>query len=90
MTVTHRFSFFLLPFSLALTLTACRQGSVAQDAQRTTRTEVHELSPAPGALALPLKQGSVRFAVIGDSGRGDQAQQEVANQMIAWRASEGE
>ena len=26
-----------------------------------------------GALALPLKDGSVRFAVIGDSGRGDQA-----------------
>ena len=71
---------FLLPFTLAVTLaTACHQS------QRPTSTEVHELTPAPGELALPLKAGSVRFAVIGDSGRGDQAQQEVANQMIAWR-----
>src|SRR6266540_2789547 len=79
-------TFFLLPFTFFIATTACRQSSVARDAQRTTRTEVHELSPAPGALALPLKEGSVRFAVIGDSGRGDQAQQEVARQMVAWRA----
>ena len=37
-------------------------------------------------LALPLRPGSVRFAVIGDSGRGDRWQQEVADQMVAWRA----
>ena len=43
------------------------------------------LSPSPGELALPRKDGSVRFAVIGDSGRGDQAQHEIARQMIAWR-----
>ena len=44
------------------------------------------LGMLPGALALPLKPGSVRFAVIGDSGRGDRWQQEVADQMVAWRA----
>ena len=77
--------FFLCPFSF-FPFYACRQSSVAHDAHRTTRTEVHEFSPARGELALPLKDGSVRFAVIGDSGRGDQAQQEVANQMVAWRA----
>jgi predicted phosphodiesterase len=82
---TRLFTFFLLALCL-LCATACRQSSVAHDAQRTTRTEVHELSPAPGELALPLKDGSVRFAVIGDSGRGDQAQQDVASQMVAWRA----
>jgi len=27
----------------------------------------------------------VRFAVIGDSGRGDQAQNEIAGQMAAWQ-----
>jgi predicted phosphodiesterase len=43
------------------------------------------LSPAAGELALPLKQGSVRFAVIGDVGRGDQAQYDTARQMVAWR-----
>lgn len=54
--------------------------------RRATVTTVTELRPAAGALALPLKPGSVRFAVIGDSGRGDRWQQEVADQMVAWRA----
>lgn len=64
----------------------CRSSSVPAEAQRATRTEIRALSPAPGELALPVKTGSVRFAVIGDSGRGDQAQAEIAQQMIAWRA----
>ena len=54
--------------------------------RRATHTEVRELSPGPGELALPLRAGSVRFAVIGDSGRGDTWQQQVADQMVAWRA----
>ena len=44
-----------------------------------------ELKPPPGALALPGKSGSIRLAIIGDSGRGDTAQKEVAEQMLAWR-----
>ena len=51
----------------------------------TVRTEVRELSPAAGALALPLRPGSIRFGVIGDAGRGDAAQREVAEQMAEWR-----
>ncbi len=35
-------------------------------------------------LALPLKPGSVRFAVIGDSGTGERAQYEVGAQMLAY------
>lgn len=54
--------------------------------RRATATTVRELRPAAGELALPLKQGSIRFAVIGDSGRGDRWQNEVASQMVAWRA----
>jgi hypothetical protein len=44
-------------------------------------------TPAPDSrpnspdLRLPLKNGSVRWAVIGDNGTGDQAEQDVANQM---------
>ena len=57
---------------------------VPHDALRSTHTTVQELSLPRGQLALPLKTGSVRFAVIGDSGRGDQPQNEVAQQMIAW------
>ena len=53
---------------------------------RATATTVRELLPPPGDLALPVRAGSVRFAVIGDSGRGDRWQQEVADQMVAWRS----
>jgi hypothetical protein len=67
-------------------LAGCRQSAVPAGARRATTTDVQELRPARGALALPLKAGSIRFAVIGDSGRGDQPQHEVADQMVAWHA----
>ena len=54
-------------------------------AVRDVRAEIRELRPAAGELALPLRPGSVRFAVIGDSGRGDEPQYEVAEQMVKWR-----
>ena len=41
------------------------------------------------AQDLPLKQGSVRFAVIGDNGTGEQAQYDVAQQMERSRAKVG-
>lgn len=68
-----------------LSLTGCRQSAVESNVTRATPAAVHELTPGPGALALPLRDGSIRFAVIGDSGRGDQAQNDVARQMVAWR-----
>jgi 3',5'-cyclic AMP phosphodiesterase CpdA len=45
-------------------------------------------SPAAGAAAggaygLPLKDGSVRFLVLGDTGRGDKGQYDTALQMVA-------
>ena len=42
-------------------------------------------SVAPGALAVPNKIGSVKFAVIGDSGRGNSPQYDVAAQMVSYR-----
>lgn len=36
-------------------------------------------------LKLPLRPGSLRLLVIGDSGTGGRAQQEVANQIVAYR-----
>jgi 3',5'-cyclic AMP phosphodiesterase CpdA len=45
---------------------------------------------APGqALTLPLKSGSVRFAVIGDNGTGGKEQYEVAAQMERYREKAG-
>lgn len=76
---------WLAVFSLAL-CSGCRQSSVPAEAQRATRIEIREASSARGNLALPLNNGSVRFAVIGDSGRGDQAQNDIARQMVAWHA----
>lgn len=37
-------------------------------------------------LRLPLKDGSVRFAVIGDTGTGDSHQRDIAAQLNTWRA----
>ena len=77
----------VIALSIALPgATACRDSAVPAGTERATRTTVRELSPDPGQLALPLKDGSIRFAVIGDPGRGDARQYEVASQMAAWRA----
>ena len=43
------------------------------------------LPPAPGALTLPNAVASVKFAVIGDSGRGNEPQYDVAEQMALYR-----
>jgi predicted phosphodiesterase len=71
---------------LALVAVACQRGELDRSVQRSTQSTIRVLHPAPGALALPLKDGSVRFAVIGDVGRGDDAQYDIAKQMTAWRA----
>jgi predicted phosphodiesterase len=66
-------------------LAGCRSQELPPTTVRKTTISVEALRPKPGDLALPKKLGSVRFAVIGDSGRGDQAQNEVAQQLVAWR-----
>jgi predicted phosphodiesterase len=80
-----RLATMLAGASLLAFACACSGQSRSSEAGRPSRLRVQELSPAPGQIALPLKSGSVRFAVIGDSGRGDQSQNEVAQQMTAWR-----
>ena len=56
--------------------------------QRSEDAAVRELPIAGevGALSLPNALASVKFAVIGDSGRGWRPQHEVAQQMVAYRA----
>lgn len=70
---------------LLLLLAGCRGADREAPPEQPARIAVRELAPASGSLALPMKPGSIRFAVIGDSGRGDRAQHEVAAQMVAWR-----
>jgi predicted phosphodiesterase len=43
------------------------------------------IAPSSRGLTLPKKPGSLRFAVIGDSGRGDKPQYDVSAQMQAFR-----
>ena len=69
----------------ALMLAGCRR-ELRPDVARRSAISVTELRPAAGQLALPVRPGSVRFAVIGDAGRGDQRQYETAAQLTAWRA----
>ena len=72
---------------LVLLLAAgCRAPDADRASIHPSGVTVREVQPQPGALALPLKDGSIRFAVIGDSGRGDPPQYAVAAQMVAWRA----
>lgn len=61
-----------------------------QNNRSTSRADERMAPVSPAAapsavLALPKKTGSVRFAAIGDAGRGDAAQYEVSSQMQAFR-----
>lgn len=68
---------FLLAFVLTATL------FLPVPAQKTNSNSSHSASPK---LTLPVKDGSVRFAVIGDTGSGSARQREVSNMMVQYRA----
>ncbi|HKP48282.1 MAG TPA: metallophosphoesterase [Pyrinomonadaceae bacterium] len=59
----------------------------AGNAQTAKGTNVAATSAAPAlSLALPVKEGSTRFAVMGDTGSGTEKQREVADMMARYRA----
>jgi hypothetical protein len=71
---------------LTLLLAAgCHREELPKETVRKSAVAVEELHPGDGELALPKRTGSLKFAVIGDSGRGDKAQNDVAAQMVLWR-----
>lgn len=45
----------------------------------------HPSTTAPVKVTLPLKEGSVRFMVVGDTGTGTDKQQELADLMVKYR-----
>ena len=65
---------------LVLGTLACREATESQPIVRPLVGTVAE-----GTLTLPNRATSVKFAVIGDSGRGTPPQHEVAAQMLAYR-----
>lgn len=76
--------------ALTLAAAACSADSSRTDESTKAPTLVSappaRSAPAKAAdLRLPARTASVRFAVIGDSGRGDRPQYDVAEQMLAYR-----
>jgi hypothetical protein len=70
----------------ALTLQACGgAGAAAPPAPLAVVESVPIAGLAPATLTLPNLANSVKFAVIGDGGRGNQAQRDVADQMVRFR-----
>ena len=71
---------------VAVTATACRREATPADQPPPSIAAAPATPARPPAdvLTLPRKPGSVRFAAIGDSGRGDQPQYEVSAQMQAF------
>ena len=68
-----------------LSITACQPTSdPAADARVVLEVDAIDSLP-PGTLTLPNGDRSVKFAVIGDSGRGSAEQYAVAAQMDAYR-----
>ena len=74
----------------AAAITACNSGAPAQQpsvpeaaARSTAEAGPDTTEPRPGEL--PRKPGSLRFAVMGDTGRGDRHQYMTAAKMIEWR-----
>jgi predicted phosphodiesterase len=66
-----------------LALQACSDGGAPMPLPRLAVVEPVPLEGlAPETLTLPNSANSVKFAVIGDSGRGNQAQRDVAAQMV--------
>jgi len=72
---------------VAVTASACRREAPAAEQPPPSIAAAAPVPNRPPSelLALPRKPGSVRFAAIGDSGRGDQPQYEVSAQMQAYR-----
>ena len=73
----------LAAFTLAaslLVVPACREPRAASEAEF-----VGPAPPVREVLSLPNRPGSIKFAAIGDAGRGDRAQYDVSAQMKAFR-----
>ena len=87
----HRLKFIMrrlsLVFSIAL-LAGCGSSWVDHTSAATEqpRIEALRIEDIPrDTLALPNSGRSIKFAIIGDSGRGSKEQHEVAAQMVAYR-----
>lgn len=77
----------VLPFSLLAVAAACgpalkTDGGLDTRAAPPAVTRPADATPDGARMTLPLKDGSLRIAVIGDTGTGDRAQYQVAETMV--------
>lgn len=63
--------------------TLCQKVTTAN----TAGSRVSQPAKPDTPLSLPLKDGSVRFAIIGDTGTGTSKQQQLADVMVRYRAA---
>src|ERR1044071_5196425 len=77
---THHFLFAILISAILFT------PAPAQKLNDNATVAAKSAANAPLKLALPVKDGSVRFAVIGDTGSGSSKQRDVGNMMVQYRA----
>lgn len=76
----------LLTIAALAIMVSCRNPpSPPPQGTPTISSSVALTAPPETALRLPVRANSVRFAVIGDAGRGDQAQYEVSARMQSYR-----
>ena len=72
-------------FSLLLASSAACQSAPSTERTQPAVRALDVRTVSHGSLALPNRATSVKFAVIGDSGRGSPPQHEIAAQMTAFR-----
>jgi hypothetical protein len=73
----------VVALSVTLCVAACSGGPESDTARTPAATAV--APPPDKVLSLPKRPGSIRFAAIGDAGRGHRPQYEVAATMAAFR-----
>jgi hypothetical protein len=70
---------------VTMSLLACGGERTTDRAQTMVVASAEAAAPPEKVLALPKRPGSIRFAAIGDAGRGDTFQHQVATTMAAFR-----
>ena len=78
----------VLVLCIAVTSAACGTSWLEKTSAARAQPRIETLDVAalpPGTLTLPNEARSIKFAVIGDGGRGWQPQHDVAAQMVSFR-----
>src|SRR6266545_5453802 len=73
--------------TLILALVICGSFSHVSYSQSANGSKIAARANSSLKLALPLKEGSLRFAVIGDTGSGTDKQRQVADTMVRYRTA---